>query len=658
MDAMMINHKGNPIKDEWCDDDHDFLECVIGSNVSRDYCILSFDQITIIMFSLESRHALCTFKLLILFFEMFTGVTEIGASSRIKVMAEESTLNQLKSEKIEPEDVDVKANSNRRLTITNVPPKILSRYLTGPKSSCHDLCKYGIPHAVEAKPWRVTQKRVAKKERKTKVPEENVTSLAKTKKSGSGSRPSQTPKIEKANSPVDIKEVVTYEKTVISDKNSPPFEETHVSLEHNNSDLKQEQSESSLPVQECSKSETEREMVKNKSPSSSSRKETESRSKQTRKPSTGGKEKSTPPSIPLSSKRIAKKSRSTNSKVPKNMTREYSLKRPENVKVKPELASNENISEKILYVTEPATANSFEDPNVACDASKLSSPSSSSSGDRSLEHTNKKNGKSPASPASSRKGLRSVADKGKVNMQHKTRSVSQSLPSSSSLSSSVFTSKSSLQKQNNAAFKSNKRGHDHQGESVKMGYKIRPKMSKKVGLVNKTGVASRKLTFRRGRVIELQPQINNVPRRLKFRPARILGDDMRRDINGARKSIIEDNKVGGGEVNAANTKSEKYRGKLKTVEGGKRRIIVGRKVGGDKSKIEGSKSGSEDVVLKHQDVEWKKQNPRLYNNVIEETASMLAELRKSKVKALVGAFETVISLDSPRDVTAVEESTS
>jgi hypothetical protein len=45
----------------------------------------------------------------------------------------------------------------------------------------------------------------------------------------------------------------------------------------------------------------------------------------------------------------------------------------------------------------------------------------------------------------------------------------------------------------------------------------------------------------------------------------------------------------------------------------------------------------------------KKQNPGLYNNVIEETASKLTELRKSKVKALVGAFETVISLDSPRE---------
>ncbi|CAA6671108.1 unnamed protein product [Spirodela intermedia] len=42
----------------------------------------------------------------------------------------------------------------------------------------------------------------------------------------------------------------------------------------------------------------------------------------------------------------------------------------------------------------------------------------------------------------------------------------------------------------------------------------------------------------------------------------------------------------------------------------------------------------------------KKEVPPAYNDVIEETASKLAEKRKSKVLALVGAFETVISLDS------------
>ena len=220
-------------------------------------------------------------------------------------MAEESTVNQLKSEKIEPEVVDDKANPNERLTITKVPPKILSRYLSARKSSCHDLCKYGIPHEVEAKPWSPTQRRVTKKERKTKVPQENVTSLEGTEKSESSSKPSQTSKIEKANIPVDTKQV-TYKKTVTSEINSPPFEETHVSSENNNSDLMQAQSEPSLPVKESSKSQAKREMVKNKSPSdSSSRKETESKinsSKQKKTSFTGGKEKPTPPSLPLSPK--------------------------------------------------------------------------------------------------------------------------------------------------------------------------------------------------------------------------------------------------------------------------------------------------------------------------------------------------------------------
>ncbi|CAI8595256.1 unnamed protein product [Vicia faba] len=52
----------------------------------------------------------------------------------------------------------------------------------------------------------------------------------------------------------------------------------------------------------------------------------------------------------------------------------------------------------------------------------------------------------------------------------------------------------------------------------------------------------------------------------------------------------------------------------------------------------------EKVVLRHQSFEDKKDAQGLFNNVIEETASKLVEARKSKVKALVGAFETVISL--------------
>ncbi|KAK9097843.1 hypothetical protein Syun_024888 [Stephania yunnanensis] len=58
-----------------------------------------------------------------------------------------------------------------------------------------------------------------------------------------------------------------------------------------------------------------------------------------------------------------------------------------------------------------------------------------------------------------------------------------------------------------------------------------------------------------------------------------------------------------------------------------------------------AKAEQENVVLKRQDVQGKKE-AQAYNDVIEETASKLVEKRKSKVKALVGAFETVISLEN------------
>lgn len=53
------------------------------------------------------------------------------------------------------------------------------------------------------------------------------------------------------------------------------------------------------------------------------------------------------------------------------------------------------------------------------------------------------------------------------------------------------------------------------------------------------------------------------------------------------------------------------------------------------------------VVPKVQEGQGKKESPSAaYNDVIEETASKLLEKRKNKVKALVGAFETVIDYES------------
>ena len=61
------------------------------------------------------------------------------------------------------------------------------------------------------------------------------------------------------------------------------------------------------------------------------------------------------------------------------------------------------------------------------------------------------------------------------------------------------------------------------------------------------------------------------------------------------------------------------------------------------------------MKLRHQDAQEKKDAQGLFNNVIEETASKLVESRKSKVKALVGAFETVISLQDGKPTPSTQQ---
>ncbi|KAG0465826.1 hypothetical protein HPP92_019990 [Vanilla planifolia] len=123
-----------------------------------------------------------------------------------------------------------------------------------------------------------------------------------------------------------------------------------------------------------------------------------------------------------------------------------------------------------------------------------------------------------------------------------------------------------------------------------------------------------KLKFKRGRMFELKTMENAGPRRLRFRKARVLGDKSNGDI---RKRIfrraISDSEDPSVEIHAVTLK-------------------------------ETNPSEANNVTLKHLDAWEKKDMQALFNHVIEETASKLVETSKSKVKALVGAFETVISL--------------
>ncbi|KAL7094682.1 hypothetical protein ACP275_11G119100 [Erythranthe tilingii] len=198
-----------------------------------------------------------------------------------------------------------------------------------------------------------------------------------------------------------------------------------------------------------------------------------------------------------------------------------------------------------------------------------------------------------------------------------------------------------------------------------------------------------KLKFRSGRTVDLQPE-KNTPRRLKFRRAKVntnnkpdefVSDKNKstgRNNNGTQDAKVNQNKTSIRKNKVVVVSEDKYRAPRSPVNLFKSQRKVdqpsditntptrlkfsnaraSQRV--DESKPENSrrthrKSGSRDdagfsvissrkLVLKHQDLEGKKDDQGLLNNVIEETASKLVETRKSKVKALVGAFETVISL--------------
>ncbi|CAH2072685.1 unnamed protein product [Thlaspi arvense] len=124
---------------------------------------------------------------------------------------------------------------------------------------------------------------------------------------------------------------------------------------------------------------------------------------------------------------------------------------------------------------------------------------------------------------------------------------------------------------------------------------------------------SMRLRFKRGKFVDVGSQDNNSPRKIKFKRGKI--------------------------VTGADT----------TSKSGNRRSL---KTNNDKEQ-EHKKSRSLKVVLKHQDAQKKRESRvLLFNNVIEETANKLVETRKSKVKALVGAFESVISLQKRKSFTA------
>ncbi|KAI9121617.1 hypothetical protein K1719_008650 [Acacia pycnantha] len=158
-----------------------------------------------------------------------------------------------------------------------------------------------------------------------------------------------------------------------------------------------------------------------------------------------------------------------------------------------------------------------------------------------------------------------------------------------------------------------------EGELMKNGEALEVKDirdPRRVGIVSSEDKTSQMptLNIRRGNLVELQSE-TTTPRRLKFRRATGFGENPMVKVEGPRRSF-------------------------------KRR---------HESAIDSvcSPTGPEKVLLRRQGSHGKRDGHGLFNNVIEETANKLAEIRKSKVKALVGAFETIISLQERKPAVKV-----
>ncbi|PKU72061.1 uncharacterized protein LOC110096751 [Dendrobium catenatum] len=153
-----------------------------------------------------------------------------------------------------------------------------------------------------------------------------------------------------------------------------------------------------------------------------------------------------------------------------------------------------------------------------------------------------------------------------------------------------------------------KQGGDHSKEKDKRRVRRTP-----AAKIDDSSSLPYKMKFKRGRVIDLRPTENVGPRRLRFRRGRVLDENSNGEVikRFFRKRDKSDMKPSGA-IALANS------------------------------------SEAATVILKHQDAQEKKDMQALFNHVIEETASKLVKTRKSKVKALVGAFETVISLQETK----------
>lgn len=555
-------------------------------------------------------------------------------------MAKEIINIPLTPQKIVLEGDSIRRNSSGKIGFQSNGPKILSRYLSTSMGSCHDFCKYGIKHASEAKGKSPMPKRI------TAVTDEGqnllkIPTLAKKKKMLLIRKASADSKTGVHDNSLVIEiEVPSSAKRVAVPKNdsSLPGKGTNVSTRRS-SDLKLKH----FPTRPSSLSMAEQMSIKTNSNIRISKKMEDHLKNALEGPSItrncgtgtdkemetsnlGEREVSMHLAVSFSPKTFV--SRVSNKKAgnAENLKGACPKNRNITTKTKALQVTDENFSEKTVHIINPEAGNkvdgSTQNGTHTIQLSPSLTPSSEGKG---LRHSSTKTRSTTSSASSKSKNVRctrNVIDQTKLhpllssssekkilrhpqNGTHRTR-----LSSSSPSSSTMSRSESTVTEESGAVSEHNETESKKQTSNLKVESKGRPRRGGICSLGSKNH-SPRKLHFRDGKVNDPQSE-NNTPRRLKFRRGRVLG--------------------------------ENYNGKNDTLwRNFKRREVV-------HSELNGTKAKSEKVVLRHQDVEGKKDFQSLFNNVIEETASKLVKTKKSKVKALVGAFETIISLQETRPV--------
>ncbi|KAG7037128.1 hypothetical protein SDJN02_00750, partial [Cucurbita argyrosperma subsp. argyrosperma] len=526
--------------------------------------------------------------------------------------------------------------------------RIFPRYLSPRTGSCHDFCKYGTKHPIERNPASAVLRKGKSVGRDVRDLRRIRVSLAKP------NNDTVSPKFSKDYDGInitDLKEDVISSPEIINPspkKRLPPIKEVEASaVQYSRTKLNLSLSKASSSAGQCSsRTNRNKEVRRSKKQdgygSSSSSTDSTSRCQEIKISTVGDRKALVPHAVSWTPRNRVKRVAIVDKKIigRRSLKNQSRLKK---IKLDP---SNSEVEEKTLYMIEPSTKKETEGPaQNSVHFAELSHSQSSSSTDNSFKHEQEADGtiitphllvekntrrtrtgtssKSLSTSPTVFKGFKGLRPKRFDMIQRSETRSAPSSPSSSRCSSEPVHS-----------------------EKSKVEHKI--KARRKTLTDSENGdCQSRKLHFRKGRMVELQAE-PITPRRLIFKRVRSLSETQS-PKSDSRKRIIQRKEANqnGDEVNEAENSSLRQQDQeFKRKKSFRRQETVD-------GKLVSSRQKSERIVLKHQDSNEKIEIQKLFNNVIEETATKLAKTRKSKVKALVGAFETVISLQDAKPAATV-----